>query len=285
MSRFFFHILTDPGDGDLEFDTSIAVGDLAVDLDGSPSGLSFVQVGDGYYFDYTVSGLYTISILAVDQDEYTNIPLVADEDNVNTQMAQSVDGYIYMSGGFMRVYTDGSSKSLHAGDIIDNDTAGGAAVPASAAIVKTLGSEIDTLSNAIGGIGGSARWRHVYSEHRESTIVVGNAVAAPTEWEETAAAVKKIGFEVDLFDTDDKIRIRCELKVAAGGDAISILYIDDDNVAQSQTITSTSWTSVLYELTFASSVVAGIYKIEIALGGDAVNKSYMRKVAVQVRGI
>ncbi len=285
MSRFFFHILTDPGDGDLEFDTSIAVGDLDVDLDGSPSGLSFVQVGDGYYFDYTVSGLYTIAILTVDQDEYTNIPLVADEDNVNTQMNQSVDGYIYSSGGFQRVYTDGSSKNLHAGDIVNDDTTGGAAVPSSAAIVKVLGAEIDTLSNAIGGIGGSARWRHVFSEQRLAGIAVSNAVAVPTEWEETAVAVKKIGFEVDLFDTDDKIRVRCQLNNDAGGDAICILYIDDDNVAQSQTITATSWTDVVFELTFASSVSAGIYKIEIGLGGDASNSSYLRKVAVQVRGI
>jgi len=146
MSREFLHILTDPGDGDLEFDTSVDVGDLAVDLDGSPAGLSFTQVNDGYYFEYTVSGSYTLSISGVDQDEYTDMPLVADEDNVTTQMFQSVDGYIYLSGGYARVYT-GGNKNLHAGDIVDDDTTGGSAVPASAEIVKTLGAEIDILNN------------------------------------------------------------------------------------------------------------------------------------------
>lgn len=189
MSREFFHILTDPGDGDLEFDTSVNVANLAVDLDGSPSGLSFTQVNDGYYFEFTVSGLYTISISAVDQDEYTDMALVADEDNVTTQMLQSVEDYIYSSGGYLRIYTDGSSKNLHAGDIVDDDTTGGSAVPSSAEIAKTHGEEIDTLNtlireNLFGGgqsiIGGS---RTIFSEIVQATATANNDAGEFIEYE------------------------------------------------------------------------------------------------------
>lgn len=160
MSRFFFHILNDPGTG-LEFDTSIAVGDLSADLDGSPSGLSFTQVNDGYYFEYTVSGQYTIKISGVAQDEFTTIPLIAIEDNVTTAMLQSVKGYIYSSGGYLRVYTDGSSAILHAGDVVNDLTTGGAAVPLSAAQGVALKALIDTINNRfsagedinLGGVG------------------------------------------------------------------------------------------------------------------------------------
>lgn len=283
MSRFFYHILTDPGDGDVEFDTSVSVGNLSIDINGSPSGLSTVQVNDGYYFDYTISGLYTIAISAADQVEFTNIPLVADEDNVTTQNLQSVDGYIYYSGGYLRVYTDGGSKNLHAGDVVNNDTAGGTDVPASAEIAKTLGAEIDTLVNNLGDATAIdvAKYRHVLGESRLAALTSGQSTAIPSVWVEQGTQ-QKVGGDVEFFPTDTKIHIRCQLKAAAGGTAQIVLYISDQDIVYSSTITSTSWTNVTLDAPIQN-VSSGIYKVDVGLIGNGSLNASMQQVSVMVK--
>jgi len=282
MSRFFFHILADPGDGDLEFDTSIDVGDLAVDLDGSPAGLSFTQVGDGYYFDYTASGLYTISISAVDQDEFTNIPLIAIEDNIDTTMLQSVKGYIYSSGGFLRLYTDGSSPVLDASDVVDDLTTGGAAVPLSAAQGVILNTKILNAikardsANFGTSLNGNAR-RMIYSDFQVASAADGNEAAAVKVYTESASSYKiKIRFPYYRISGENKLIIICD--AYATGDDMVLKVSLDGTTANIFNISWAAWHEDYLEIPL-DDFGGGIFEVTVNILNVS-GVSYMRNVMI-----
>lgn len=280
MSRFFFHILTDPGDGNLEFDTSVAAGNFTADLDGSPSGLSFTQSGDGYYFDYTVTGQYTIKISGVAQDEFTTVPLIATEDNIDTTMLQSVKGYIYSSGGYLRVYTDGSSAILHAGDIVNDLTTGGSTKVLSAEQGKTLYQKILAITGAGGN--GTASRRVVFSESLAATASAGNEAAAFTEYPETAGSEKiKRRFAFYKNPEDKVLIVLCQVKTAGGSDGYVILSVDGNFNNEADVSSSiTDWTDFSHTEDI-SAVDAGLHEVTIGIQiSSGSGTMYARKITV-----
>jgi len=271
MSRLFFHMLTDPGDGNVEFDTTTAVGNLSLDIDGSPSGLSFTQVNDGYYVDFTTSGLGTIKISGVAQDEFTNIPLIATEDNVDSTFLQSVAGYIYESGGKLRVYTDGSSAILHAGNIAADGT------------IVAMQAEIDAISNINSALRSGTRWRTIYSESRIAGVSDGQVAAAASEWVSTdTSRVAKVSFEYEKLEGDTIARFTCEAKNSASDDTYLKLVADGAGFSLSETpIVSSSFVEKTTEYDL-SNLDNGLHVMTIDIKVSS-GTGTIRKPVVQIR--
>ncbi len=129
-------------------DREIDVSTLTVDLNGSPSGLSFTNNGDGHYYcTVTASGKYTLKINGVAQDESTDRYVTAD-DNLTTQdiNGSPVKGDVVVSGGNLVLYN--GTTVLHEADIVNDLTTGGTTEPLSAEQGKTLKTAVDGKETA-----------------------------------------------------------------------------------------------------------------------------------------
>ncbi len=147
MARFIWTNLIDGGDGDLEFDTSITVGNITVEKNGSPWVVTVNQVNDSYYFTYTESASYTILYSGVAQSELTNLRLTGDDGIADANLnPANVLGMVKKDGSdFLYVYTDGSSVLCHAGNLVNDLTTGGTGF----ALTAQQGVAIKALIDAI----------------------------------------------------------------------------------------------------------------------------------------
>ena len=133
---------------DLDFDPTL----LTLDRNGSNEPTAaFVNNGDGMAIvpiDSFGTGRFTVKKDGVAQAELTDIFLVTDnvltQVNLNSTPAQI--GYIYLDGGFLKIYTDGSNDVMHIGNLVIDLVTDSEVLPASASTVFDLKALIDAIT-------------------------------------------------------------------------------------------------------------------------------------------
>lgn len=141
MSRAIFYLIKEDADGNIQLDRDIGVGNLSATKDGAAFGASFINNGDGtYYFAPSGSGIYSVFLNGLVQDEFRDI-YVGTDDLLKTSQ---IDDTTIVLDGQGRLSVVNGDTLLRQGDVVDNLQSTSSVYPLSANQGLQLSASIST---------------------------------------------------------------------------------------------------------------------------------------------